>query len=105
PESAAALFWFLRNSLYFALGLDRRADVLLVSYGAMVSDPGAEMRRICDFLSLDYRPQLDSHVDARAAGAGAPLAIDPEVRRLCDELTARLDATHRGLGGLAPPGA
>ena len=94
PESAAALFWFLRNSLYFSLGLDQRADVLLVSYQAMVSGPEAEMRRICDLLSLDYRPQLDAHVDARAAGARGPLPIDPEVRRLCDDLTARLDAAH-----------
>jgi hypothetical protein len=97
PESAAALFWYVRNSLYFELGLDRRPDVLLVSYGAMVSDSRAEMSRICDFLDLSYRPELDSHVDARAAPGRAPLAIDAEVRRLCDELTARLE-------GLTSPG-
>jgi hypothetical protein len=97
PESAAALFWLVRNSLYFELGLDRRPDVLLVSYGAMVSDSRAEMSRICDFLDLSYRPELDSHVDARAAPGRAPLAIDAEVRRLCDELTARLE-------GLTSPG-
>ena len=44
----------------------RRSDVLLVSYGAMVSDSRAEMIRICDFLDLAYRPELDEHVDARA---------------------------------------
>jgi len=105
PESAAALFWYLRNSLYFSLELDRRDDVLLVSYEAMVSSPEAEMGRICGFLSLDYRPQLHAHVDARAAGVRTPLPIDPVVRRLCDELSVRLGAAHGGLGGLAPPGA
>ena len=75
PESAAALFWYLRNRLYFELGLDRRADVLLVSYGAMVADPAAEMGRICEFLDLPYRAELHAHVDARAA-AEPPAARD-----------------------------
>ena len=94
PESAAALFWYLRNSLYFTLGLDRRPDVLLVSYGAMVADAAAETRRVCDFLGLAYRPALHEHVDARASGSRTPLSIDGEVRRLCDDLAARLDAAH-----------
>jgi len=94
PETAAALFWYLRNALYFDLGLDRRADVLLVSYEAMVADPAAEMRRICTFLDLPYRPSLHEHVDARSASERPPLAIDPRVRTLCDELAARLEAAR-----------
>ena len=90
-ESAAALFWYLRNSLYFELGLDQRPDVLLVPYGAMVERSRDEMGRICEFLDLPYRPQLDAHVDARAPSGRAPLEIDAELRRLCDELTARLE--------------
>jgi hypothetical protein len=94
PESAAALFWYVRNSLYFELGLDRRADVLLVSYDAMVEHPRSEMERICAFLGLDYRPELDAHIDARAMSTRPPLAIDIEVRRLCDELTSRLERSR-----------
>jgi hypothetical protein len=90
-ESAAALFWFLRNSLYFDLGLDRRDDVLLASYGRFVEDPDASMRRICDFVDVDYEPEMVAHVDARAASTSR-VEIDPEVRRLCDGLTARLEA-------------
>ena len=37
PESAAVLFWFVRNSLYFDLALDRRPDVALASYGVLFS--------------------------------------------------------------------
>jgi hypothetical protein len=95
PESAAALFWYVRNSLYFELGLDRRDDVLLVSYGAMVADSRSEMERICAFLDLPYRPELDAHVDARASSGRPPLQIDPEVRRRCDELTARLELVRQ----------
>jgi hypothetical protein len=96
PESAAALFWYLRNHLYFELGLDRRPDVLLVSYGAMVADPAAEMGRICEFLDLPYRAELHAHVDARAAGDRPLLEIDPRVRRLCDELASQLASAHAG---------
>src|SRR5205823_5162999 len=43
--SAAALFWYVRNSLFFDLGLERRDDVLLSSYDALVSFPEAGTRR------------------------------------------------------------
>ena len=39
PESASALFWYVRNSLLFELGLDRRDDVTVFSYDALVRDP------------------------------------------------------------------
>jgi len=39
--SAAALFWYVRNALFFQLGLERRADVALVSYDALVAATAA----------------------------------------------------------------
>ena len=92
PESAAALFWYARNSLLFALGLDRRADVTVVSYEAMVADPEKTMRPLCDALGVAYDDALVAHIDARAAGSGRPLELDPRVRAACDELTEALDA-------------
>lgn len=89
PHTAAALFWYVRNDLYFRLGLDRRDDVLLISYRRMVEDPDAEARRVCAFLDLPYRPEFAA--DVAAGPAREPLAIDPRVRALCDDLTARLD--------------
>ncbi|MGV8908969.1 MAG: hypothetical protein ACOH1Y_08285 [Propionicimonas sp.] len=89
-DTAAALFWVVRNSLYFALGLDRRDDVLLVSYDELVADPEASMRRLCDFIRFPYRDELSAHIERRESHERRPLAIDPEVRRLCDEMAARL---------------
>src|SRR5579864_600123 len=43
PETAAALFWWIRNGLYFEAGLDRREDVLLASYQDMLSAPVVAM--------------------------------------------------------------
>jgi hypothetical protein len=93
--SAAALFWYVRNRLYFELGLDRRPDVLLVSYDAMLADPVAEAQRICAFLEFPYHPRLVAHVAPRAPATPGPLDVDPRVRARCEELGARLDAAHR----------
>jgi hypothetical protein len=93
--SASALFWVLRNRLYFELGLDRRPDVLLVSYDAALRDPEAELRRICAFLGFPYRASLTDHIQPRPPATGGPLAIDGRVRECCDALAARLEAAHQ----------
>ncbi|MGW3890245.1 hypothetical protein ACWD69_16270 [Micromonospora chokoriensis] len=95
PHSGAALFWYVRNSLVFQLGLDQRADVLLCRYDTVVAEPAAQLRRLCAFLDFPYRAGLHAHIAPRQfhdAGAGhQPLPIDRRVRALCDELTDRLD--------------
>ncbi|MEV6494128.1 sulfotransferase [Actinoplanes sp. NPDC051633] len=94
PHTGAALFWCLRNELYFDLGLDQRDDVLLVSYGRMVADPAAVAEQVCRFMGLPYRPSFAASV---SAGPPRPrLPIDPRVRELCDALTARLLVGARG---------
>jgi hypothetical protein len=92
PESAAALFWYVRNALFFELALDRRDDVLLVHYDAVVRDPEGVMRTICAFLDFPFDPKLTAHVAARGTPGAAPLDLDPEIRELCTEMQARLDA-------------
>ncbi|RKR91233.1 hypothetical protein BDK92_5626 [Micromonospora pisi] len=97
PHSGAALFWYVRNSLFFRLGLDRRDDVLLCRYDTLVAEPAAQIRRLCDFLDFPYHPRLHAHIAPREshgagpAGAARPaLSIDPRVRSRCDELADRL---------------
>jgi hypothetical protein len=90
PHTGAALFWYVRNELYFTLGLDKRSDVLLVSYASLVDDPPALARRVCDFAGLPYRPSFAASVTA--GPPRPPLPIDPRVRALCASLTARLES-------------
>lgn len=90
PETAAALFWWMRNGLYFEIGLDRRDDVLLASYEDMLTDPVAAMLAVCRFLGLRYRRQLIEHVSPRSPGGVRTLDIDPRVRSLCADLEGRL---------------
>jgi len=103
PESASALFWYVRNSILFERGLADRDDVLVFSYDALVRGPERSMRRLCEFLGLEYDPRLIRHIVPKPPGAPRPrIEIDPRVRELCDELEPRLDraaeAADLGLG-------
>jgi hypothetical protein len=94
PASASALFWFLRNTVYFERRLDRREDILLVSYDAFVEDPDTEMRLVCRFLDFPWQPSLVAHVKRRASMAPQRLRLEPRIRGLCDDLQSRLDAVR-----------
>jgi hypothetical protein len=90
-ETAAAVIWYLRNSLYFDLGLDRRDDCLVVSYEHLLDDPEGEVRRICSFLGSDFVPTMTAGIGRRAGGGQPPLELDPLVRFRCTELERRLE--------------
>ncbi len=94
PHEAAALFWLVRNRLFFELGLDRRDDVLAVSYDRLVSEPETTMRRVCAFLDEPDDPALWAHVDQRAV-VPRPVDLRPELRSRCEDMERRLDACSR----------
>ncbi|MGZ4599225.1 MAG: hypothetical protein ACXVYY_02495 [Oryzihumus sp.] len=105
PDSGAALFWCLRNGLFFDLGLDARDDVLLLSYDDLVRDPEATMRQLCGFIDFPWRPDLSAHVERRVSHGSRRLSIDPRVRELCDAMTARLEQVlERQRAGADPAG-
>jgi hypothetical protein len=94
--NASAVFWYLRNSLYFEQGLHARGDVHLTSYDAFVADPVATMEPLCAFVGLPARAEFVAHVDGRGSGR-PPLELQPRVRRLCEALTDRLESTRAGV--------
>lgn len=90
PADGSALFWLIRNRLFFELGLDKRSDVMLVSYESFVADPGATMRGVCEFLGLVFEPGYVEHVGARPSEHTGP-RITEDLWRHCEELELRLD--------------
>jgi hypothetical protein len=94
-ESGSALFWYVRNSLFFELGLHERPDVLLVCYDSFVSDPEGSMRTICEHIGFDWNPRLTAHVAPRWRGGQPALDIEPRIRELCDNLQERLANAER----------
>lgn len=89
PESAAALFWVVRNRLYFEQGLHLRRDVHLISYERFVAEPEDEALALAAFLGVSPRADLWEHVDRRAVYSPR-LDLDERVRRAADELEDEL---------------
>jgi hypothetical protein len=98
PESAAALYWYLRNSLFFELDLGQREDVLLASYEAIVAEPAHALKDICAFLGVPCSARLHDHIAPRPMPIERPLEIDGQLGRLCAELYERLEAERRARG-------
>ena len=95
PNDAAALFWFARNQLYYDLELAAHGGVMLCRYEHLAMDPSALMRRVYSFAGAEC-PDL-SHtrqVHAGSVSKGKSLELLPEVRALCEQLQARLDAQY-----------
>jgi hypothetical protein len=96
PYDAAAMFWWARNRLFFDLGLDKRPDVLLCEYEALVAAPRQVMRSIYESCGLDP-PARDTtrRIHSKARDRGSSSVIGAEVKALCEELHARLvDCAH-----------
>ena len=89
-ETAGAVIWYLRNSLYFELSLDRRDDCLLISYERALEDPELEIGRVCRFVGADFQKEMVSGIARRGASDGVRLELDPLVRARCDDLERRL---------------
>lgn len=93
-EEGACLYWYMRNQLYFDLGLNMDARVLLVHYEDTVLNPERAFRRIFDFLGFPYHPDATTHVFAGSLGKNRWPGVEPRVQTLCDDLTARLDTQY-----------
>lgn len=92
--SAVALFWYMRNVLYFESGFDRDARVALTLYEQLVSEPDRELRRVFDFLDLEYSPFVSRHVFASSIRRRQAPTLDPEVDALCAGLLERFQVTR-----------
>jgi hypothetical protein len=102
PASAAALFWYVRNALFFELGLSERPDVILMSYDAMLARPESSMRALCTFLGLPFDPAYIRHVEVRPHPRSPVDEIDPLIRARCMDLQERLDEVARDVSVTAP---
>lgn len=85
PHVASALFWYLRNMLFFRLGLDRRADALPVAYEDLAFEPAEVMQGICTFLGARYTPSMVAGIHAQSIGR-AKSSLPKEIMDLCNPL-------------------
>lgn len=102
--SAVALFWYLRNVLFFENGFEQDARVALTFYEQLVSEPERELRNVFDFLQLEYSPFVSKHVFASSIRRRAAPALDPAVDALCAGLLERFQAVREGAAPRAEAG-
>ena len=94
PYDAAALFWVVRNRLFFELGLDRHPRVKMCQYENLLADPEAMIRGIYRFTGTDY-PSNDVLAKLRPdAGRGSEIELSPAIELLCKELLERLNQAY-----------
>jgi hypothetical protein len=94
-HEAAALFWYLRNKLYFNQGLDRDPRVLPVCYEELIVDPETVMRRVCKHLDVSYYPFMIKGIHARSLGKQKAPDINVEIKKLCDDMYASLEVRRK----------
>lgn len=98
PEAASAVFWLVRNSILFERGWDRRSDVAIVSYDAIVERPAEVMAALCGFLGIPMDDRYASHIAPRRPRASRRLDLPVAIRAACDDLTARLESASLAVG-------
>jgi hypothetical protein len=86
------LFWYVRNALYFEMGLHQRPDTILFNYDEYLAGPERVAIALCGFLALPYRKAMIANIDPRRPSQRPPLAIDPRIRGRCNAMKERLDA-------------
>jgi hypothetical protein len=100
PHSAAALFWYIRNILYFEQQLDSDTRVLPLAYEDLVTNPAGTMRGVSEFIGCTFEPVLYDSIHGKSLGR-AESNLAPEVDALCATMYERLRrAQAQRLGAL-----
>jgi hypothetical protein len=94
PEDGAALLWYVRNLIYFELGLEKDQRVLLVRYEDLVTRPQQYFPRIFHFIGCYFDQEYVSDIFDSSVRKNAGPAINNEVELLCREMVQRLDQQY-----------
>jgi hypothetical protein len=94
PHTASALFWYLRNSLYFSMGLQDDPNVLPLAYEDLATRPKETMQSVCGFLAAPFEDAMVDTVHAQSIGREQS-HLSPETLALCQPLYDRLYGLQR----------
>ena len=87
--SAAAMHWYLRNILFFDQSFETDRQVLLISYEKLVVQAEVEIKKICEFIGIRYKPRMSQNIFCSSISRKQKPVIDPRMKGLCNQLQLR----------------
>lgn len=95
-HDAAAIFWYVRNSLFFELHLDQNPRVMIVRYQDFVGQPTTLLKKIYQFLEQPYPgDQVTNEIHTSSVQKGKDINLSPEIEALCETMLANLDQIYQ----------
>ena len=82
PQSAAAIFRYIRNSLYFSGDLDKLSNVLRLAYEDLVFQAEKLMRGNCRYLGCQFYDDMIRDIHSKSMNH-EPSRLDAQVAYLC----------------------
>jgi hypothetical protein len=96
PYDAAALFWFVRNILFFEMNLDKNDNVMTCKYDNLIDNPLETMSNIYKFVGYVYPSEkIPLHIYSGSKGRGANIKLSRDIEILCNDLLHKLDSAHQ----------
>lgn len=94
PTAGFALFWLVRNQLFFSQ-LAEHPELPLVSihYADLVSHSGAALRFLSGYVGIDLDPRYAQFPERRERRKELPDLIPGELLEACEHMLARLKTT------------
>lgn len=94
-NDGAALMWYIRNRLFYNLGLDQNSRVRLFQYEAFVSNPSIEMKSISEYVGCHFTGKMVENVHSKSLGKRKRPEIASDIENLCEGLREQLDESYR----------
>jgi len=93
-ETAAAVFWFVRNQIVFEQNLHENSQMLLLAYEQFVQHPAEIIRVLCDYVGIMFKPVMVAHIHSRSIGK-RPSRVSEEIDGKCAEFYETLERARK----------
>lgn len=95
PYDAAALFWFVRNRLFFEMNLDKNYNVMTCKYDDLIDYPLKTISNIYKFVGYIYpADKIPVNIYSDSKGRGEKIKLSRAIEILCNDLLNKLDLAH-----------
>ncbi len=95
PHDAAALFWIVRNHLFFELELEKNQRVMMCKYEDLVNEPLKTMESIYSFSDFQFPGKnIVARVHSKSINKGKSISLSPPIKNLCDSMWEELNKSY-----------